>query len=174
MNSFVFVKFFVRHLWFFYISSAFANFFLFDLEILIWKLVLIWISFIAHWFDLLFKFFEIMAKDDYHIVSLNLSSKIGSNIRVYTLFPNDYEVCVCHMEDYITSIEKHGSYIWKSITKGPHLFLRRRNMFTPLQIMKNLLISIMTWPMNRNRNFKMTWRQKENFVSLLLQKHSNK
>lgn len=85
-----------------------------------------------------------MATEDSHIVVFNLSSSIRSNTRVPTLFRDDYEVWVLYFEDYISGIEKHGSYIWKSITKGPHLFLRRRNMFTPLQIMKNLLISIMT------------------------------
>lgn len=63
-----------------------------------------------------------MAKEDPHIVAFNLSSSIWSNTRVSTLFPDDYEVWVLHFEDYITCIKKHGSYIWKSITEGPHLF----------------------------------------------------
>lgn len=67
-----------------------------------------------------------MAKDDPHTIAFNLSRSIGSNTRVPTLFTNYYEVRVLYMEDYITIIEKHGSYIQKSITESPHKFTKTK------------------------------------------------
>lgn len=52
-----------------------------------------------------------MSKEDYQIVGFNPSSSIGYNTRGPTLFLDDYEVWKLHFEDYITGIEKDGSYI---------------------------------------------------------------
>lgn len=70
-----------------------------------------------------------MEKEDSHIVAFNISSSIGSNTRVLTLFPDNYEVWVLHFEDYFIGHEKHGSYIWKSISQGPHLFSKTKFVY---------------------------------------------
>ena len=51
----------------------------------------------------------------------NLANSIGSNSRVPTLFPEDYEIWALHMEDYLLGLE-NGYMIWKSVTQGPHSF----------------------------------------------------
>ena len=51
----------------------------------------------------------------------NLANSIGSNSRVPTLFPEDYEVWALHMEDYLQGLD-NGYLIWKSVISGPHSF----------------------------------------------------
>lgn len=70
-----------------------------------------------------------MSKKDIHATSFNLSSSIKFSTRIPILFPKYYEVWVSHFEDYIYGIEKHGQYIWKSITKGAKNAQRQRNIF---------------------------------------------
>lgn len=67
-----------------------------------------------------------METEDSYISGFNMSSTIRSNTRFTTLFPDDYEVWVLHFEDYITRIEKHGSYIGKSITVVLHKFMKMK------------------------------------------------
>lgn len=61
-----------------------------------------------------------MSKEDVYAFCFNFSSSTISNTRIPILFPEDYEVLDSYFEDYILGIEKNGSYIWKSITKGSH------------------------------------------------------
>ena len=61
-----------------------------------------------------------MSKSDSHNIAFNLASSIGSNSRAPTLFPEEYDAWVIHMEDYITGIEKVGMDVWNSITEGPY------------------------------------------------------
>ena len=51
----------------------------------------------------------------------NLANSIGSNSKVPTLFPEDYEVWALHMEDYLQGLE-NGYMIWKSVISRPHSF----------------------------------------------------
>jgi len=60
-----------------------------------------------------------MSKSDSHNIAFNLASSIGSNSRAPTLFPEEYDAWVIHMEDYITGIEKVGMEVWNSIVEGP-------------------------------------------------------
>ncbi|KAL4564910.1 hypothetical protein LXL04_028986 [Taraxacum kok-saghyz] len=62
-----------------------------------------------------------MSKSDSHNIAFNLASSIGSNSRAPTLFPEEYDAWVIHMEDYITGIEKVGMEVWNSITEGPFI-----------------------------------------------------
>ncbi|KAL4590865.1 hypothetical protein LXL04_003810 [Taraxacum kok-saghyz] len=61
-----------------------------------------------------------MSKSDSHNIAFNLASSIGSNSRAPTLFPEEYDAWVIHMEDYITGIEKVGMDVWNSIVDGPY------------------------------------------------------
>lgn len=73
-----------------------------------------------------------MANDDPHCIAFNLDSNIGSNSRVPTLFLDDYEVWVLHMEDYISGIDKFGPHVWRSMTIGPHTFYKMKSQVTSI------------------------------------------
>ncbi|XP_052626862.1 uncharacterized protein LOC128133449 [Lactuca sativa] len=70
-----------------------------------------------------------MAHKDPHSLSFNLSSSIGSTIRIPILFPNDYEVWALHFEDYVLGLEDYGSTIWHAITQETY-----KHMDTKMQI----------------------------------------
>ena len=53
----------------------------------------------------------------------NLANSIGSNSKVPTLFPEDYEIWALHMEDYLQGLD-NGYQIWKSVITGPYSFLQ--------------------------------------------------
>ena len=74
-----------------------------------------------------------MSKSDSHNIAFNLASSIGSNNRAPTLFPEEYDAWVIHMEDYITGIEKVGMDVWNSIFDGPH---KSNEVKTPITTMK--------------------------------------
>lgn len=59
-----------------------------------------------------------MSKID--LSNVNFPSSIDSNTRIPILFLEDYEVWAMHFEDYITGIEDVGTYLWQSISVGPH------------------------------------------------------
>ena len=59
-------------------------------------------------------------KNDTTIV-FNLSRSIGSNSRVPTLFPEEYEVWDLNLEDYLQGLEE-GYAIWTSVIRGPYSF----------------------------------------------------
>ena len=61
-----------------------------------------------------------MSKSDSHNIAFNLASSIGSNSRAPTLFPEEYDAWVIHMEDYITGLEKVGIDVWSLIVDGPY------------------------------------------------------
>ena len=77
-----------------------------------------------------------MSKFDSHNIAFNLASSIGSNSRAPTLFPEEYDAWVIHMEDYITGIEKVGMDVWNSIIEGP--YKNRTQVLTPITTMKEL------------------------------------
>ena len=77
-----------------------------------------------------------MSKSDSHNIAFNLASSIGSNSRAPTLFPEEYDVWVIHMEDYITGIEKVGMDVWNSIENGS--YKNRTQVLTPITTMKEL------------------------------------
>ena len=74
-----------------------------------------------------------MSKSDSHNIAFNLASSIGSNSRAPTLFPEEYDAWVIHMEDYITGIEKVGMDVWNSIIEGP---FQNDQVLTPITTMK--------------------------------------
>ena len=74
-----------------------------------------------------------MSKSDSHNIAFNLASSIGSNNRAPTLFPEEYDAWVIHMEDYITGIEKVGMEVWNSIVEGP---FTDSQVLTPITTMK--------------------------------------
>ena len=61
-----------------------------------------------------------MSKSDSHNIAFNLASSIGSNNRAPTLFPEEYDAWVVHIEDYITGIKKVGIDLCNPIVDGPH------------------------------------------------------
>ena len=77
-----------------------------------------------------------MSKSDSHNIAFNLASSIGSKSRAPTLFPEEYDAWVIHMEDYITGIEKVGMDVWNSIVDGP--YKNGTQVLTPITTMKEL------------------------------------
>ena len=63
----------------------------------------------------------------------NLANSIGSSSRVPTLFPDDYEIWVLHMEDYLQGLE-NGYELWKSVIIGPYRFSVEELMITVTSI----------------------------------------
>jgi hypothetical protein len=61
-----------------------------------------------------------MAQDDPHSVGYNLINSIGSTNRIPILYPNDFEMWILHMEDYVLGSDSHGSTIWHAMTIGPY------------------------------------------------------
>lgn len=80
-----------------------------------------------------------MAKDDPQSVAFKLVSIIGSNSIFPTLFPDDYEVWVLHIEDYVAGIDKIGSHVCRSMIVGPHLFSKMKMAVTSIVEYKALL-----------------------------------
>ena len=74
-----------------------------------------------------------MSKSDSHNIAFNLASSIGSNSRAPTLFPEEYDAWIIHMEDYITGIEKVGMDVCNSIIDGPYV---GNEVKTPITTMK--------------------------------------
>ena len=63
-----------------------------------------------------------------HVDPYSLSNSIGSTTKIPILYPNDYELWVVHMEDYVLNIEDHGSNIWEAMTVGPFWYIATRNV----------------------------------------------
>ena len=84
----------------------------------------------------------------------NLANSIGSNSKLPTLFPDDYEIWALHMEDYLQGLE-NGYQIWKSVILGPYKFTfpneTEQTIVKSIEQYENLKVSITLSKENKER-----------------------